>query len=373
MRSIGLLLFIFLFSDACVERYDVPSQITATRLVVDGMITDLPGPYTVKLSTSASVNTTTAELSPVQSAIVVIGDDTGYEEQLEETSPGVYQTHLDGIQGELGRKYYVKIKTGVRQYESQPQELASPGFISKLYYVYRENVINQSALELAMDVPHDVIDIYIDGEGFEDQENLFRWRWSSIYEIKTFPRYRAYIDDRTRALVPDPPPCSGFRLRPKSKTLIEQFGPCTCCDCWTYEDSEQVLLSDNEFVNEANFKGVHVARLPVDHWRFNVKYYMKVEQLSLSEEVYQFWKTLKAQQDGEGSLFVPNAVRIKGNIHSVTDPKEEVLGIFGVSTVAWRDFYITPDDLPKPVSVDTLKDDCALARFRSTNVKPPFW
>jgi hypothetical protein len=55
MKLIKILPFVFLFSDACIERFEVPAQVPQTALVVDGLITDQPGPYTVKLYTSVGI------------------------------------------------------------------------------------------------------------------------------------------------------------------------------------------------------------------------------------------------------------------------------------------------------------------------------
>jgi hypothetical protein len=368
MKWIKILPFVFLFSDACIERFDVPDQLFLPSMVVDGLLTDQPGPYTIKLYTAVGASSKVTSPPVVSKASVTIVDDAGVEEKLSESVPGTYQTKLNGIQGTLGHTYYIKILIGDKEYRSVPQTLTSAGNIADLYYTFQKNVLNSDNSLL----PQDVLNIYTDAEGSEGTANLFRWRWSSIYEIRTLPQLRTKLVGKSLVPKPDPVPCSGYIVNSVTGG-IEYKQPCTCCFCWANEAGKKVIISNNQLVSNYQFKGVNVASLPVDKWRFNIKYYIKVEQLSLSEEVFAFWKLFKAQQDGEGSLFQPNAVRIKGNIFSVTDPDEEVLGIFGVSGVVSKEIFILPKDIPKLLEMDSVKESCTNTLLHATLVKPPFW
>lgn len=60
--------------------------------------------------------------------------------------------------------------------------------------------------------------------------------------------------------------------------------------------------------------------------------FVRVEQLSLSENGYKYIKILKNQLIG-GGIFATPPAPIKGNIISKNDPNETVLGFFGVSSV----------------------------------------
>src|SRR5689334_12986189 len=53
MRLLPLVIF-FVFLTSCVDQYDANS-IYQANIVVEGMITDQPGPYLVKISKSAPV------------------------------------------------------------------------------------------------------------------------------------------------------------------------------------------------------------------------------------------------------------------------------------------------------------------------------
>jgi hypothetical protein len=78
------------------------------KLVVEAIISDGPGPYTVQLNESAGFYE--SNVFPArEGATVRIMDDLGNEETLIEVSPGIYQTI--NLQGELGRTYTLLIES----------------------------------------------------------------------------------------------------------------------------------------------------------------------------------------------------------------------------------------------------------------------
>jgi hypothetical protein len=366
MKLLRLFPLIFFFNDACVDPLDVPVLSAPPVLVVDGMITDEQGPYTVRLSLNSPLDQDLDRRIPVTNAIVKIGDDNGAVEVLTESISGTYETDKDGIRGTPGRKYQLLIiTTDGKQYASPFTELTPPGEVEDVYFRFMRNSINKNDLSL----PQDAFEIFINAKGRENFSNLLRWRWKGVYQVHTFPELREMFIGL--GSVPDPLPCSGYEVVEGTLTQLRQ---CECCDCWVTKYSNMALISDNNFINDVDFNAVQVAKLPVDKRLFYDKYYIEVEQLSLPEEVYHFWKLVSAQQEGAQSIFQPNIVKIKGNIKAITDPDEEVFGVFAVSSVARKGIFITRADIPGVLPpVDTIRADCRATFPGSTNQKPPFW
>jgi hypothetical protein len=368
MKPLRFFPILFLFADACIERYDLPELMSEPKLVVNGMITNQPGPYTVELFISSDLNTNLNKPTAVAGAVIKIVDDEGNWERLIEKSVGVYQTNPTGMQGREGKKYHIEIAIGEKQYRSAPQELVAAGEISDVRYEFQLDAINRN--EPAK--PQDVLNVYIDSKGVAGETNLFRWRWSSTHEVRTFPELRTREFGRPPVVIPDPLVCSGYVPGPAG--TIRKVDICTCCNCWVEEFAQRAMVSNNQAVKADQFNSVQIAKVPVDHWRFSVKYYMKIEQFSLSQEGYNFWKLVQSQQEGEGSLFQPNSVKVKGNVFSTTSD-EEVLGFFGVSGVAEREFFIDRRQVPSKVEIkaDTVKGSCLGQFSGSSNRKPVFW
>lgn len=369
MRIVRILPFLLLMLDACVERLDVPVVAPAPALVVDGLLTDDPGPHVVSLYLSSKPNIDLPAIVRVKGATVSIADDLGNVEPLIENADGNYQTS-PGFQGVVGRSYQLRITTSDgKKYESDVQQMAPAGSIADMYFDYKEDAIDtEDGIG-----SQDVVQVFIDGKGQAGAPNLFRWRWSGTYGVKTFPERKRRREPDTGVWIPDPLPCSGYILNPTTLG-ITQVGPCTCCDCWVGEFSTTAFISKNS-VNGLEFNGLFLAQIPVESFRFHEKYYVVAEQLSLTDEVYDFWKLIEIQQKTSGDLFQPNVVQIRGNIHSIDNADEPVFGIFSVSAVARKTFFLDPFlHLPKPVpNIDTLTVDCRLYFKNSSNIKPPFW
>jgi hypothetical protein len=177
-----------------------------------------------------------------------------------------------------------------------------------------------------------------------------------------------YVDDFP---VPDPLPCSGYQVTPGGAVI--QVDTCNCCDCWRNQYSNSVMISNNDYIEGNEFKSVPIAQITVDKNIFYEKYYIGVEQMSIPEDVYQFWRLVDTQEEGSGNIFQPNIVKIKGNIHCTSNPDEEVFGIFSVSAITKKSIFITRFDIPKRIApIDTATVDCR-AYAGAYNKKPPFW
>ncbi len=367
MRYTIQFIFLFVLAGGCIERFELPVLSLNPILVVDGAITSDPGPYKVTLYRPHVTNRIIKIPEYVTQATVQIFDDQGNSEMLTETlSGGEYYTSANGMRGTIGRKYHIKIVTADgKEYATQPQLMTAPGRIENLRYELWLNALNRDDVFK----PQHAVKFLIDSKGGAEQSNFLRWRWTTTYEIRDAPHEKTRVINRSGLTVPDPPPCSG--MRPGSNGL-ESFGPCTCCTCWVVNNSYGVLLSNNRFYTSREFNDLLMATVPLEPRTFDLRFHIRVDQLSLTEETYQYWKLAHAQEIGNGSLFVPNAIRMQGNVFSLTNPDEHVLGVFSVEGITSASMFINSRELPYEALMEERKESC-LTFPRSTNVKPPFW
>jgi hypothetical protein len=113
-KYIGIILIAFL-SGSCEKEIDITLNNSMAQLVIEGNISDEPGPYTVKLS--KTVNFSNANTyPPVTDAFVIISDKAGVHDTLSETKSGLYQTHR--ITGTPGNTYTLKVIAEGKQYDA---------------------------------------------------------------------------------------------------------------------------------------------------------------------------------------------------------------------------------------------------------------
>jgi len=370
---VGLLLF-----NSCIDRINirVPNA-SNSQLVVDGLITDEPGPYTVKLSMSSKIESF-LEFStrPVSLAKVTIFDNEGNAELLDEINDGdgIYQTKPDGIRGVVGREYFIRIETYEGEvYESIPDRMNPVGEIDNLYYTLE-------AFQ-PLDAPTEYgFRVYVDAQGVPDSDNLFRWKFIGTYEINTNPELHTIVC-RQGLCCPDPRPCSGFILN--SIGVIQTISNCTCCTCWVNQFEDKPYVSDNLFISDGKFKNIAVAYVPVDYWTFLIKYRFEVKQMSLSRMAFDYWKTIQSQKEGGSSLFQPPTGKIRTNIFE-KNGANEVQGIFYASAVKLKQKYLTSESVDKlflPIrnrntcdkNPQFVIESCLLAFKHSSNKPPADW
>ncbi|MEY3405401.1 MAG: hypothetical protein RL161_831 [Bacteroidota bacterium] len=352
---------------SCISPIEFKVPGSLPLLVVDGMITNDPGPYTVKLFKSFVIDDRYENPVTEFGAEVILHDDDGNQEAFVEVDRGVYQTR-GVMQGQVGKSYYITIKTvDGKQYESEPETIQPAGQLNELKYSYisKIEVIN------GQEVPLRGFQIYVDGEAAGDAR-LLRWKMTGTYKILTFPELKTRITDR--GTFPDPLPCSGYRVTERVGTNgIEQIGPCVCCTCWLNTFSERPVLSDDRFTQGQNFDDILVGFVPLDRRLFYEKFHVEVEQLSLNQNTYEFWQAVRDQKDGATSLFQPPNALARGNIKALT-PDEEVLGLFSASGVSKRTLFLFPGFAPDLVlPIDTIRGSCLKVDPSATTNRPDFW
>jgi|HubBroStandDraft_1064217.scaffolds.fasta_scaffold154531_2 hypothetical protein len=124
----------FIFSAAllcsCQKIVQLNLKTATPQLVIQGEVTNAPGPYAVSISRSVGFYADN-NFPPVSGASVTISDNTGVTDSLTEVTPGVYMTHT--LQGVPGNTYSLSVTTGDSIYSSvstmpQPVPLDSVTF-----------------------------------------------------------------------------------------------------------------------------------------------------------------------------------------------------------------------------------------------------
>ena len=95
-----------IFWTSCQKVINVNLVESAPQLVIEGVVTDIPGSYIVKISKSGSYFNQPV-LPPVSKAVVVITDNVGTIDTLREVASGVYLTSK--IKGVPGRSYFLTV------------------------------------------------------------------------------------------------------------------------------------------------------------------------------------------------------------------------------------------------------------------------
>lgn len=114
---------------SCQKVIDVKVENATPQYVIEGSITNAAGPYNVHISRSTELNKHN-EFPAVSNATVIVTDDMGNNDTLQQMEPGNYQTRT--IRGIPGHAYTVKVFVDGQTFYAT-SEMPKPVTIDSIY------------------------------------------------------------------------------------------------------------------------------------------------------------------------------------------------------------------------------------------------
>ncbi len=289
-KTISLLLLLLL-TGGCVTKYLPEITDQKNLLVVEGMITDNPESYSIKLSISQPLGEATTR-NPLQGAVVTVTDDLGNLYNFFEKSPGIYKSDSTKFTGIPGRRYSLHINTysestNYNTYESYPVELKQVPKIDSLYYEKVTTGIDE--------YNHDIqcAQIYLDASDNGENCRYFRWSYSETW------KFQLHWD-------------------------VPNF------TCYRTENSYVINLKNTSTLSENRINKYPLYFVDNSTDRLSVAYSINVSQYSLNQDEYEYWEKVRSVSENVGGLYDIVPASITGNVHCVEEPSQAVLGYFSV-------------------------------------------
>lgn len=332
---------------SCITEYQPDTKSLPRSLVVEGVITDQPGPYTIQLTQTTDYTNAGINLR-ASGATVTIADNAGTTETLTEITAGsgVYRTKATGIRGIAGRKYTLTVVTSdKKRYQSDAELLTAAPAIGKLYYEYRADptaLTNQNIQGW---------DVYLDTKDPESTGDFYRWEWAH-YE-----------------------PISICQVTERPGTI--PFGLGCCTQCWDITRCYNCInIKSDASINGNTLSRQLITRVP---FTSRSSYYIEVQQQRLSAGGYAFWQSVKGLIQNNGGLFDAAPSTVRGNIRCVSDAGASVYGFFGASGISETYLYVdrtnAPGVAPIVPQIEVSIFGCAVCadnQYRTPNT-PRWW
>ena len=128
-------LLLLLTLSSCEQVIDYDLKRTDSKLVIEGLVTDQPGPYTVRITNTQGYLVQGANAG-VSGAAVFITDSQGHTDTLRDMGSGNYQTTT--LQGTVGNTYTLKAIVNGETYTAQSL-LRSVAAIDSLTFAYKKD------------------------------------------------------------------------------------------------------------------------------------------------------------------------------------------------------------------------------------------
>lgn len=292
-----------------VEKYD-------NLLVVDGMITNEPSPYTIKLSRTSNVNK--PDYNPLQGCNVELHQESGPAEVLKEEEPGVYKTDSGGIRGQVGKSYKLEINTpDGEHYESDFITMQPPEAIDTVEAELQFRESNKYPRPLGG------YQFYLSTELVEEEDANFLWKFEETYQYHS--EFHIHMIYRGMGI-------ENFYNRDSLYT------------CWKTQDVPQIFVGSTKGLTISKISHEPIHYISTENKRLQVRYSLMVKQYSINSQAYSHWKAIKEQVAGDDFLFSSQPYQINGNVYNAGNPGETVLGFFTVGSVSKKRFFFDRPD-----------------------------
>ncbi len=307
-----LIIALVLIMPSCIKEYwpDLKGA-SDNLLVVDGKITNEPGPYTVKLSRSSPIQN--PGFIPVENATVTIIDAVGVQEVLHESSNGIYQTTVNGIHGIIGHKYKLIITTQQNEtYESDFEELLAPVGVASIDYKEETQIVDNGS-----DIGQKGYQFYLTTDMAPDKKNYYYWELEETFEYHSAYQILFYFNG---IFVP---PDEAHPLG-----LQRTLNPDTLFACWKTGNLKERFTYSTQYLSVPLVEDLPLHFVPFSDERVQKKYCVLAKQYTVSEGVYTFLKALEEQNSNQNGLITTQPYQVRGNVRNTNDPEEPVLGYF---------------------------------------------
>ncbi|HEX5151381.1 MAG TPA: DUF4249 domain-containing protein [Parafilimonas sp.] len=305
----------------CKEEYNPPlKNADYNFLVVEGNILAGNDSTFVHLTRTVAVSDT-SNVQPELNATVKVESENGESYLLQEHGNGLYIAPPLNIS--LSENYRLHIIT------SNGREYASD-------YVPVKQTPPIDSVSWKLDNNNGVA-IYTTTHDATGSSQYYRWEFTETWEHRSRDSSVLIYEASLRNL----------RYRIPSEQLYR---------CWNINTSGEILIASTAGLSADLVYEKPITNIPYASQKISKIYSVLVKQYALTKGAFEYWDNLKKNTEELGSIFDPQPFADYGNMHSITDASEPVLGYISACSVAQQRIYITWSQVQWPYSFPECKD-----------------
>jgi hypothetical protein len=305
---ISRLTFLLLLFDGCVEPFEIKNVAFANTLVIEGLLSTQLKHHRIYVSRSSAIDD--RKFIPEPQAEVWIESKEGELISLSESDPGVYETPV--LAGEAGHAYTLFVTTmDGRKYASREVILQNGPEISSVTANYLTGTDQADGIRIAVNT-----------EDPSGDTRYYRWNYIETYQVQApFPSSYIWLGG--------------------NDVVFRTHGIDTC---WVTDSLKTILIKNTAGLEQNKVAEFPLRFIPGYSHIMLYKYSILVQQYTLSEQSYGYWDNLRIMNQNQGSLADVQPGTLPGNVFSLTDERETVLGYFEACHVSEKRVFFTPDD-----------------------------
>lgn len=309
--------WLFLTCGACIEPFEPEIGESQQVLVINGSISDEAGTYYVEISRSSPYNHPSYD--PLEGCVVHVSDQEGQLIFYQEEGDGRYRAEIPDSFLEVGDAVSIYVKTpGMREYRSSYDTIFSCPDIDSVYYEIQSKGTSDPDRNL------EGIQFYLDMSGIPTDSRNVIWRIDETWE------YWASLIGNYRMWGPGE---------------VEEFRSNTLFKCWKNYPLNRVYTGTTRNLASNDLQRVSLNYVSNETDRLYRVYSLFVKQEALSLEAYDYWQRLNEQTAESGGLYEKQPSSVTGNLYSLDDQEEVVLGLFYAAQIREKRIFVVNDKL----------------------------
>ena len=320
-RFIFIATMLLFLTASCIQRFDPEIKSTdAVKYVITGQVNSGDDVQRINIGTSSPISK--PEIIPVTGCSVKIIDAKGNEYPATDVWSGNYDVTIPKSELVPGNAFKVDILIpGGTHIISDFDQIQSGPPVDSVYYEV-QSLPTSSPVEFT-----DGIQFYVDLNAGNYTCRNYRYDVVETYEYHTKYPIEWWYNGRLRHTSP-----------PDSSKMV----------CWRTSTLRDVYMISTKELAENTYKKYPLNF--VDNQssaRLVYGYSLLVRQYTMSDEAFKYWEKIRVNSQEQGGLYESQPMSIKGNLHNVTNPDQDVLGFFSATTVSQKRIFVKDvPDLP---------------------------
>lgn len=313
---------------ACTDPYHLPAGAAATSvLVVDGAVYAGSDSTTIRLTRSKSFSDSSVTPLELGARVVLEAQSGGGTYPFTELGNGYYGVPSLNLAAGANYRLDITLASG-KQYLSDYVPLVPSPPIDSITY---------------QEVPGTKVTICANTHDPANKTHYYLWSYVETYEYHTPYNSPAIV--------------VGDNLVPRDTPVNV---------CYRTLSSTDILVGSSASLGADVISEAPLETIFAFSQKLTVEYSTLVTQIALTRDAYAYWQNMQTNSENLGSIFGPQPFQADGNIHSVSNPQEEVVGYVSVSTPARQRVFINNGQLHRWIPVQS----CAIAVDDLDSVPP---
>lgn len=295
---------------SCVYPFSIETPEGSGSMVIDGdiLIGGISG-----ISVSVSQPLAGENVYHVPQCQVWVEAEDGKTYHGISTDNALYHVDLMNADPGVRHKLCVKNSSSGKQYESDWCEVTAAPTVERLSHRLAED--------------NETVELGISAHG-NGKESHYRWTYTETWEYHSFYEAKFYY-------VPPTAKSSGYIANFTDRENIYY--------CWTSRPSSDIMIFDTSLQSENRFEDLDFLSIPCGDNRLSVLYHIEVYVEAINEDSYRYWNNIRTNSGSSGDLLSPMPSSMRGNIHCIGNPDENVIGYVNAAYVASAEMWIDND------------------------------